>query len=509
MTFNFLENEYWYGGVVHIGYNLPISADDDIKIELVGGKIALDQYSPLFLSSKGRIIHSDNAFDVHFKNGEIIIDDAFSVELIEAGSDLRSAHMTAAKKYFGLCGKVPNLKFFETPQYNTWIELTYNQNQKQILEYARTLINGGMSPGVLMIDEGWSPDYGTYEFDASKFTDPKAMIDELHEMGFSVMLWVTPMISPDSNCFRELRKTNIIIRDASGEPAIRKWWNGYSCVLDFTNPECCEWFDGKLNYLMDKYGVDGFKFDSGDTYLYRSDDKTYISQEPNKHTTAFNRYAERYAFNELRNVWDCGGLALICRLQDKAPAWDNTGLGMLIPNMLTQGILGYYFGCPDMVGGGAYGYFAKGFSVDEELYLRWLSASILCPMMQFSISPKRILTDKSFEAVQKLVGIRAEFTEKIIGLAKNAAENGEPIMRYMEYQFPNNGYEKITDQFMLGDGILVAPILTKGEKSRDVVLPDGKWASPNGEIFNGGRTVNISAALDELIILKKEKQNDF
>ncbi len=507
MRIKFLENEYWYGGVVHIGYKFPVSADDELEIELVGGKQACDQYSPMFLSSRGRILHSDKPFNVKFCKGEIVIDDKFDVEIFSAGDCLKDAHITAAGKYFGLNGRHPALKFFEAPQYNTWIELMYDQNQKQILEYARTLIDGGMKPGVLMIDEGWAPDYGTYEFAYEKFDDPKAMVDELHAMGFSVMLWVTPMISPDSHCFRELRDNapDILLHDKNGEFAIRKWWNGYSCVLDLSNPKAQEWYEEKLQYLMDKYGVDGFKFDSGDTYLYRDDDLSFVRQEANAGTADFNRFGERYEFNELRNVWNCGGARLVCRLQDKMPDWSTDGIKALLPNMLTQGILGYYFGCPDMIGGGNYAGFLDGYKTDEELYLRWLAASVLCPMMQFSISPKRILSEKSFAGVEKLARLREDFTEKIISLAKNASVNGEPIIRYMEYEFPNSGYEKITDQFMLGDDILVAPILDKSVLERSFAVPKGKWQTLSGETVNGGSEIILRAKLDELIVLKKIK----
>lgn len=40
----------------------------------------------------------------------------------------------------------------------------YNQNQRQILEYARSIVDNGMKPGILMVDEGWSEDYGVYDF---------------------------------------------------------------------------------------------------------------------------------------------------------------------------------------------------------------------------------------------------------------------------------------------------------------------------------------------------------
>lgn len=70
----FLENEYWYGGIVHIGKKLPVSEKSDITIDLISGKDASDQHSPLFISNKGRYIHSEKPFVITFRNGEIHIE---------------------------------------------------------------------------------------------------------------------------------------------------------------------------------------------------------------------------------------------------------------------------------------------------------------------------------------------------------------------------------------------------------------------------------------------------
>ena len=68
----------------------------------------------------------------------------------------------------------------------------------------------------------------------------------------------------------------------------------------------------------------------------------------------------------------------------------------------------------------------------------------------------------------------------------------------MEYVFPHKGYAKINDQFMLGDDILVAPVLEKGAVSREVVLPDGQWRAEDGEIFDGGRKITIDVPLERM-----------
>ena len=95
-------------------------------------------------------------------------------------------------------------RWFTSPQLNTWIELTYHQNQKDILAYVKSMVAHGIEPGVLMIDDTWQTGYGDWRFDATRFPDPKAMICELHDMGFKVMLWMCPYVGMDTPAFRRI-----------------------------------------------------------------------------------------------------------------------------------------------------------------------------------------------------------------------------------------------------------------------------------------------------------------
>ena len=81
---------------------------------------------------------------------------------------------------------------------------------------------------------------------------------------------------------------------------------------------------------------------------------------------------------------------------------------------------------------------------------------------------------------------------------------GEPIVRMMEYVFPQQGFEKITDQFMLGSNILVAPVVNGGN-SRKVVLPKGRWIDVmHGKTITGPRSIEVNVPLDELPVYIKK-----
>ena len=78
----------------------------------------------------------------------------------QAGETLRSAYREARKRFFPADGRFPPEEFFIYPQYNTWIELMYDQNQEDVLRYAQGILDSGLPAGILMIDDGWAEDYG-------------------------------------------------------------------------------------------------------------------------------------------------------------------------------------------------------------------------------------------------------------------------------------------------------------------------------------------------------------
>ena len=71
-------------------------------------------------------------------------------------------------------------------------------------------------------------------------------------------------------------------------------------------------------------------------------------------------------------------------------------------------------------------------------------------------------------------------------------------MRPLEYEFPNEGFEKVTNCFMLGSSILVAPVLTKGAVTKTLRLPRGSWSYLGNVDIEGGKEITVDAPLDTL-----------
>lgn len=507
LDLDIISGEFWWTGLSALGHQTPYDGNSVLAVDLWGNNLG-NQAQPLLLSNKGRYVWSEEPIKFEFDQGKLKVTvKEGKIVSGKSGDNLKSAYQFAVSNFFPPNQKLPEELMFTQPQYNTWIELVYDQNEKDILAYAQSIIDQGYPPGVLMIDDNWQENYGVWKFSPRRFEDPKAMVEKLHQMGFQVMLWVCPFVSADSENYRKLVAEGKLILDprenedslvltTNRDASIIRWWNGASACLDLSNPEARYWFKGQLDHLVDEYGVDGFKFDAGDADFYTKKTITYEQGNPNDQTANFAKLGLHYPLNEFRASWKMAGLPLAQRLRDKEHKWED--LQKLIPDMMSQSMMGYAYTCPDMIGGGEFKSFQNLSEMDEELVIRSAQVHALMPMMQFSVAPWRVLSQEGNEICQQAAMLHQEMGDYIYELAKNASMTGEPIVKPMEYAFPNNGYENIKDQFVLGEDIIVAPVVKKGARKRIVILPEGKWRAENGEVYQGGRDIEIEVPLDRL-----------
>lgn len=502
------EGENWWFGAVTEGVKMPINSAKDHYI--FDGRVnnSYNQIVTLLVSDCGRYIYAEDGCKVEIGDNEVILlDYVGEIDVGEGYSSMKEAYHAAAKKHFYHSQKTVPPIMLESAQYCSWVEMLRGIHQRQVEEYVSSVKEANLPAGCFICDDGWMQDYGDWEFVIEKFPNPKQMCEKIHALGFKIMLWVCPFVHRSAKSFKQLEEQGFFIKTPDGETAMRNWWNGQSAVLDMTNPGAWSWLKGNLDRLMKDYGVDGFKFDAGDAEYYRFDDLTFEPITPNGQSVAWAKFAAQYEYSELRACVGMSGYPIVQRLSDKDNSWDNQrGLGALIPNMVQAGLAGYAYCCPDMVGGGQEANFGGGKEHDVELFIRSCQCVALMPMMQFSYA---IWKHYANELVQKTVKdaayLRLQYKDYFHQLLQESIETQAPIMRNLEYAYPNQGLYDIKDQFMLGDKLLVAPVLKKGERSRKVVLPSGNdWKYiPTGKVYQGGQTIIVDAPLEILPYFEK------
>jgi hypothetical protein len=386
----------------------------------------------------------------------------------------------------------PSTDMLARPIWTTWARYKQSVNQKDVANYARQICERGLSHSVMEIDDKWQRGYGDLEFDLEKFPDPKAMVEQLHAEGFLVTLWVMPFAAESSEAYQEGAPRGYFCggaKTAGLKEGFFRWWNSpVVAALDLTNDEAVDWFVGRLKALQRKYGIDGFKFDAGEPCFLPKQVRTQRPMAtPVEYTRLWvTKVASQFEVAEVRTGHRCTDMPIFTRMGDRFSTWGvGNGLRSIIPTLLTSGVLGYPFCLPDIVGGNAY----FGSFPDKELLVRWAQANALMPAVQFSIAPWDYSADTT-AMTRDVLEVRAQLADRLCELAQDACRKLVPIARPMWWLAPRDPETwRIADQFAIGDDVVVAPVVVKGARVRDIYLPAGDWlpASDPETIIAGGQ----------------------
>jgi len=395
---------------------------------------------------------------------------------------------------------------FQRPVWSTWCQYFGKVSQRDVLAYARHIHDGRWPASVVIVDDGWQTHYGDNEFN-SKFPNPKALAEEVHKLGYKLALWVENFANLDSDRYREGEQNGGLIRDAAtGKPARIHWWNGDAALIDLSDDRVRARYVDELQALMHRYGIDGFKFDGGDAEYWpaagaQRGPGLYLTR--NRYTDLWAEVGGEFDLNELRVGWLSQRLGLFSRLRDKRASWsDADGLPAIVTHGGIQSLLGFVFNCPDLIGGGL----DEGFKPDEELNIRWTEAAAFMPIMQFSYGPWQFS-----EPAQKIIRRFALMHGKLWhshlkALVERAMATGKPIWSPLFYVFPEDETTYLLrDEFMVGERLLVAPVMQPGARQRDVYLPEGRWRDFWSEkVLQGGRTLrDYPAPLETIPVFER------
>ncbi|MGC8578970.1 MAG: glycoside hydrolase family 31 protein [bacterium] len=444
-----------------------------------GAGLFVDSYGPMCMSMNSSIFaltSNSNRFSYY-----ILVDK----DLPSTYKNWVSTNFTYKKAWQAI--SLPAPAMFDGPIWSTWAEYLYGVSQVNALAMAQSITTLNLPHSILEIDDKWQTKWGDTSFDPNKFPDPKAMVDQLHNMGFKVSLWVPPFVNNDSSNFNSSTE-RYFIQSKNGGVSLVAWWDTFGTkkagLINFADLDAMDWWAGLLNNIVSNYGIDGFKFDAGEANWFPSDGVTTGYLSPNQYSDFYITINKHVPAMEFRAGWFAQNDGQIMREYDKDSIWgNNNGLASVLPQMFSLEMIGYPFILPDMIGGNGY----TGWP-GSELYIRWVEMNAFMPLMQFSMAPwdPRITglpTQTTIDITKLYAGIHQSLSTYMINLAQNSAKTGMPMVKPLFFDYPTdkNTYT-INDEFLLGDNYLVCPVITEGATSRDVYLPAGTWR----DYFTGG-----------------------
>jgi len=376
----------------------------------------------------------------------------------------------------------------------------------------------------LHFDIDYMNGYRLFTWNRAAFPAPKQLLSDLRAIGFHGVAILDPGVKVDSSypTYTSGRQGRHFLAAPDGGRLVRDVWAGASEFPDFTAPAARAWWSGQVRSFAAN-GFDGLwndmdepsTFDDAKTlpdlvqHSWEGDGNTHVggghavygmqmARATREGLTAANKNKRPFVITR-------AGYAGVQRYAttwngDSLANWDH--LRMSIAQLCNLGISGIPFSGSD----------AGGFRGDPsaELYLRWMQVSSMMPFFRTHsarTAQQREPWSYGTTMTNQLRGVierRYQLLPYLYTQVQRATVDGSLIVRPMFFERPDDpAYRRIEDQFLLGDSVLVAPILAEGARSRMVTLPPGTWYRyGSGTPLAGGRTLSVTAGLDLPIFVR-------
>ncbi len=369
--------------------------------------------------------------------------------------------------------------------------------------------------------------YEDFDFSDSPWPDPKQMVQDLHDNGLKLLLWQVPVYKKQGeneiqNAQNDLdredaanRQLCVTMSDGSPYTIPKGNWFPDSMVPDFTNPNTVKSWFGKRQYLLDM-GVDGFKTDGGE-FIHCADARFHDGTTGKE---GVNRYARDYTesyhnfVGNSRVIFSRAGFsgqhAVPCHWGGDQQS-QNSELASVLKAGLSASATGMVFWGFDLAG------FA-GPLPTLDLYRRATQMACFCPIMQWHSEPdggqfRELMPGAegnnerspwNMEESYAVLGFMDEMRywhklhEKLRPYlwktAQECVRGSKPFMRPLVYEWPEDENAiNCEDEYLLGNDLLVAPLLEENATGRKVYLPKGIWFNFFDKTeYQGGQTIEVS-----------------
>jgi len=394
----------------------------------------------------------------------------------------------------------------------------------EVIQLKDTFVKKGIPLDAIHLDIHYMKGYRVFTFDPERFPNPESLVNELKKDGIHIVPIVDPGVKADSeySVFRDGVLGGHFCRYIDGQIYYGDVWPGKSAFPDFANSETRRWW-GELHQFYSDLGIEGIWNDMNEPAVFnktKTMDLKVMHQADGKwvsHREYHNVYglmtslATYEGMKKLLNgrrpfVLTRAGYAGIQRYAavwtgDNRSFWEH--LEMAIPMLLNLGVSGVPFAGTD-VGGFAY-------DTNGELLTRWTQLGVFSPFfrnhsaLDFARQEPWSFGEKYESIIKKYIRLRYQFLPYLYTLFKEAESTGCPIMRPLFLEYPDDDETlHLYDQFMVGENILVAPILRPGITHRLVYFPKGEWIDYwTNEIITGGEYRIAKTPLDVLPIYIK------
>ncbi|MFF1838529.1 glycoside hydrolase family 31 protein [Streptomyces sp. NPDC058231] len=388
----------------------------------------------------------------------------------------------------------------------------------------------GLPLSVLHLDIDHYDGHQVFTVDRARFPDLPGLAKELREEdGVRLVSIVDPAVKaePGNAVFDAgsvVGSAGAFVRDARGRVVRGEVWPGECVYPDFTDPRVREWWGGLYAERMAQ-GFSGVWHDMNEPVAFTAFGEPTLPRSARHclegaggdHREAHNVYGmamARAGYEGLRRLLPDERPFLFSRsgwagMQRYGGTWSGDvttgwpGLRASLSLVLGLGLCGVPYSGPDV--GGFDG------SPSPELYLRWFQLGAYLPLFRTHAAIDAGRREPWEFGPQVLRDARAVLEERerlrpyFVTLAQLARMTGAPYVRPLWWGAPGDrALRDCEDAFLLGDALLVAPVLHRGTEQRTVRLPRGRWYdTATGAVYEGPGQVLVEAPLSRVPVLAR------
>ncbi|RYJ12309.1 alpha-xylosidase [Rahnella variigena] len=342
-----------------------------------------------------------------------------------------------------------------------------------------------------------------FEWDPQTFPDPQGMLQRLKARGLKICVWINPYIGQKSPLFHEGKEKGYLLKRQDGR--VWQWdkWQAGMGIVDFTNPQACEWYAGHLKRLVDM-GVDCFKTDFGERIP--TDVVWHDGCDPQKMHNHYAFVYNKLVYETLQDKLGESEAVLFARsasvgAQQFPVHWGGDcyatyeSMAESLRGGLSIGLSGFGFWSHDIGG------FEN--TAPAHIYKRWCAFGLLSSHSRLHGSKSYrvpwVYDDEACDVVRQFTQLKCRLMPYLYPASSQAASHGTPVMRAMMLEFPEDpACDYLDRQYMLGDDLLVAPVFSE-EGDVDFYLPQGRWTHLlNNEVAEGSRWHRQQHGFDSL-----------
>lgn len=388
------------------------------------------------------------------------------------------------------------------------------KTQEQTLAVVDSLTTAGYPLDGLVLDLYWygkEQDMGRLAWEPSQWPDPVKMLSSLRDKGVNVVAISQPFVLRNgrgADNYEMLSDSAMLLLDTLGNTQPVEIWVGEGGMFDVSNPTTRDWLARRYRQLTDQ-GITGWWGDLGEpeqhplSGLHHNGQRAaiYHNQYGNDWSEIiYDLFRREYPDRRLMTMMRAGTTGLqrysvFPWSGDVSRSW--AGLQPQVRLMLNSGLSGVAYMAHDV----------GGFAVDPanarnpELYVRWLQLGLFSPVLRTHAQEfaEPYNYPEYAGVVLDLIKDRYRWLPYNYTLAWENASKGYPLVRPLNFTEPSvTAYDGISDEFLWGSEVLVAPVMQPGVTSREVTFPAGEWvsmAAPDS-VYQGHTTAVVDAPVE-------------